>query len=217
MSTETPTVLDTCPVCGKKDIVAVCEVVVEYTVENCGRNDRQQDWERGDIDDDTSQPKYFRCDGCDTEFYEFQMEGGFLVGLTVPEPEEPKPISEAEFRAWLTERVTRFADWNDGDIDDESLDCGDMWRQMEDGGELDEIGVRCVRDYAEQTMYFSGMDASGERWIIGSAYELGIEGETVWLNPLCNLQWGPSLVQTLTQAAARMRQRATELESLLTV
>lgn len=198
--------IDTCPKCGERTLVAECNVVVDYAIENDGEG--TQDWRRQEVDDDTSEATVIRCTSCETEFRLFELdEEGFLIGLTTP-------LSDPEFRQWLTERVTRFAEENGGDVDDESLDCGDMWREMEDGGELDEIGVRCAWDYETQTMYFSGVDASGERWIIGSAYELGIEEETVWLNPLCNLQWGEGLRDRVRDAAVRMHQRAALLSSL---
>jgi len=209
-----PEVLDTCPVCGEKDLVAVCNVIVDYTVTN---EDGGQDWHREEVDDDTSDPLYFRCGSCKTEFHQFQMEDGYLVGLTVPEPKEPvPPITDPEFRQWLAARMARYFDVEEDDpaFDDESLDCGDMWREIESGEELAEIGVTCASDHETQTMYFAGKDAQGERWLIGSKYELGIEEETIWLNPLCNILWGPTLVKTLAQAAARMKRRAAELEAL---
>ena len=211
-------VLDTCPVCDEQDLVAVCEVIVDYSVAN---EDGGQDWHREEVDDDTSEPLYFRCGSCKTEFHQFQMADGYLVGLTVPEPEDPKPITDPEFREWLTARVARFAEEQGDDVgaslDDESYDCGEMWTQIESGGELDEIGVTCAWDHENHTMYFAGKDAEGNRWLIGSAYEIGIEGETIWLNPLCNLTWGPTLGQTVAQAVARTKRRADELASLLTV
>ncbi|MFA7152707.1 MAG: hypothetical protein WC072_02835 [Methanoregulaceae archaeon] len=213
-------VLETCPVCGEQDLVAVCEVIVEYSVENTPGGD-EQSWDRMDVDDDTSEPQYFRCDSCKTEFHQFTVEGGYLRSLTVPEPEEPKPITDPEFREWLTARVARFAEEQGDDVedalDDEFYDCGEMWTQIESGGELDEIGVTCAWDHEAQMMYFAGKDAEGNRWLIGSAYEIGIEEETIWLNPLITLVWGPTLGQTVAQAVARTKRRAAELEALLTV
>ncbi|MFA7152697.1 MAG: hypothetical protein WC072_02785 [Methanoregulaceae archaeon] len=204
---DAPDLIDACPKCGERTLVAECNVVVDYAIENDGEG--TQDWNRQEIDDDSSEAYLIRCTSCQTEFWLFELdEERLLVGLT-------SPISDSEFRAWLTQRVNRFVEENGGDIDDESLDCGDMWREMEDGGELDEIGVIRAWDRDARMMYFSGRDASGEVWVIGSAYELGIEQETVWLNPLYNLQWGEGLVERVRQAAEKLHRQADELGGMV--
>ena len=43
--------LDVCPTCGERDLIAVCNVVVEYAIANEGEND--QDWSPREVDDDT--------------------------------------------------------------------------------------------------------------------------------------------------------------------
>ena len=70
--------IEICPNCGAPDLVAVCNVVVEYAILNDGYGG--QDWERSEIDDDTSNPTHFCCNSCEKEFHEFELdEYGYLV------------------------------------------------------------------------------------------------------------------------------------------
>lgn len=72
--------VDTCPACGERDLIAVCSVVVEYAIANEGEAD--QEWSRGKVDDDTSEVRSVRCDGCGTEFERFTLdERGYLTGV----------------------------------------------------------------------------------------------------------------------------------------
>jgi hypothetical protein len=79
-------VIDVCPACGEQSLVAVCQVVVEYTITNDGEGG--QDWERSGsdaIDDDSSDVVCIRCESCGGEWNycdgTVHMESGHLVGL----------------------------------------------------------------------------------------------------------------------------------------
>ena len=76
--------LDTCPVCGEESLVAVCSVIVSYSVTNDGADG--QDWERDEVDDDSSNPISFRCRECDAHFPKFELtKDGYLESLGPPE------------------------------------------------------------------------------------------------------------------------------------
>jgi hypothetical protein len=71
--------LDTCPTCGERDLIAVCNVVAEYAIANEGGG---QSWDRRDVDDETSEPTSFRCGSCGSEFSDFELDDdGYLTSL----------------------------------------------------------------------------------------------------------------------------------------
>ena len=77
---------NTCPDCGSDTIIAVCTVDVEYMVEDDGEGG--QDWVRYDVDDDTSDPSYFRCRSCGKEWNTFELTddgNGYLKSLGEPD------------------------------------------------------------------------------------------------------------------------------------
>jgi len=96
-------------------------------------------------------------------------------------------MSEQEFLDWLKGRVTNFVSERSRDEDDGEMDCGDLWRKMEDGGDLDAIGVEVDMDLDAQSLTFSGDDGEGGRWTVETFCEEGVYGETIWPNPLTDL------------------------------
>lgn len=79
--------IDTCPHCGESTLIALCTVIVEYSITNDGEAD--QDWSRQDIDDDTSVPQSVRCESCGAEFGNLTLdERGYLVGLSLMATQE---------------------------------------------------------------------------------------------------------------------------------
>ena len=77
-----------CPICGEDSIIAVCKVDVEYEVNDDGEGG--QDWRRVYVDDDTSDPSYFRCDSCRKEWHSFELTddgNAYLLSLWEPDTE----------------------------------------------------------------------------------------------------------------------------------
>ena len=74
--------IDKCPLCNG-DLIAVCNVVVEYIIHN-EPDGESQDWERDNVDDDNSEILSIKCDDCGHEWFGSKVElddEGFLVGL----------------------------------------------------------------------------------------------------------------------------------------
>ena len=82
------TPIDLCPECGEQDLVAICNTIVEYDIVNDG--DEGQDWEKSEVDDDSSDVISIKCESCGEEWFdgEFTLDrNGFLVELA-PKTEE---------------------------------------------------------------------------------------------------------------------------------
>lgn len=73
----------TCPKCGTSNcLFARADTPVHYNI----TGETEQDWERGEIYDDLSEPYNIYCSECDTEWDEgkFRLDNhGFLVALAV--------------------------------------------------------------------------------------------------------------------------------------
>jgi len=205
--------LDTCPTCGERDLIAVCNVVVEYAIANEGEND--QDWSRREVDDDTSETRYVRCDSCGAEFQRFALdEQGYLVGL---EPSPTQAASEADAMTaeglgeWLAAAVDDWCRAEGLGPDGEGEDLGDMYRHLEESDAWDAIGVTLVPAYEERVLYLVGPEAS---WLATTGIELGMEGETIWFDPLGNLRLDVPM-DDLVKHGEQLRRRADEVAALL--
>jgi len=204
---------DACPSCGEHAIVAVCAVIVEYAVANEGEAD--QDWSRREVDDDTSEPTHFRCDSCGEEFHRFALDAqGYLVRLG-PSPTQAAPDADAMtaegFRAWLTSTVAAWCRGQGLTPGGEGLDCGDLYRALDDADAFGAIGVTLVPAYEEGVLFVVG---PGAAWLATTGIELGIEGETVWFDPLTNLRLDVPL-EDLVRFGEGLRRRADEVADLL--
>ena len=181
--------LDECPRCECRGLIAVCSVTVEYGVTNDGEGG--QDWSRREVDDDDSLPSRFRCGNCGAEFTQFTLDGdGHLVSLeSTPNDARPEATGEAmtaeQFGAWLTTRVDDWSRANGLTPHGEGEDLGDLYRDLEDTGAFEEAGVVVLADPIEQFMYFVG---PGRSWVASTPYESGAELETVWWDPVSHLR-----------------------------
>ena len=133
--------------------------------------------ETGELD--KSQP--FRC-------YDGAL--GRVVSRWDPIAERWQEVSGSadEFKEWLRERMSDFFGVTEDDsaFKDESIDLGDMWREIEDEDELMDVGVKTVCDHEVHEFFFSGGE-EGKRWVLSSRFELGRDGEKVWPNPIFNM------------------------------
>lgn len=78
---DEPELINSCPECGANDLVAVCQVFVDYSISDDGAGG--QEWIREDVDDDSSQPVNFRCTSCQTFFENFELDSnGYLIALS---------------------------------------------------------------------------------------------------------------------------------------
>jgi len=205
--------LDVCPTCGERDLIAVCRTTAEYAIVNDGEAD--QDWSRREVDDDTSEPKLFRCDSCGAEFRRFSLDGsGYLVGLgpTLTQAAHDGHAMTAEgFREWLNATV---ADWcrEEGlTPNGEGENLGDLYRHLDETDSFTAIGVTLVPAYDEQTLHIVGPEAS---WLATTGIELGAEGETIWFDPLGNLRLDVPM-DDLVKHGEQLRRRADEVAALL--
>lgn len=108
------------------------------------------------------------------------------------------------FVQWLIVQVGGWCDEHGLTPGGEGEDLGDLYRHIEDTGALDEIGVTVLDDPTEQVLYFVGPHAS---WIATTPYELGIERETIWPDPLTHLRTDVP-ADELHRADWRLRDRA---------
>jgi hypothetical protein len=181
--------LDECPRCECRGLIAVCSVTVEYGVTNDGEGG--QDWSRREVDDDDSLPSRFRCGNCGAEFTQFTLDGdGHLVSLESTASDARSgstggAMTAEQFRDWLTTRVDDWSHANGLAPHGEGEDLGDLFRHLEDMGAFEEIGVTVLADPIEQAFYFVGPDRS---WVASTPYELGAELETVWWDPVSHLR-----------------------------
>ena len=205
-------VLDTCPNCQQRNLIAVCRTTVEYSVTS---ESGGQSWDRLNVDDDDSTPTSFRCGNCGAEFSEFGLdEQGYLVRLGSPTHTDTPPedsMSAEQFRDWLTNAVGDWCRRNGLPPNGEGCDLGDLYRHLEDTEAYAAIGVTLVPAYEAQTLYLVGPDAA---WLATTGIELGIESETVWHDPLSNLRLGVPMAD-LMRHGERLRRRADEVAALL--
>jgi len=204
--------LDACPTCGQRRLMAVCRTTVEYAIGNEGGG---QSWDRRWVADDDSTPTSFRCDSCGAEFRRFALDGsGYLVGLG-PSPTQAAPNADAMtaegFLQWLNATV---ADWCRAEgltPGGEGEDLGGLSRHLEETDAWDAIGVRLVPAHEDQTLFIVG---PGAVWLASTGIELGIEGETIWQDPLSNLRLDVPMAD-LVRHGERVRRRADEIAALL--
>jgi hypothetical protein len=103
--------LDTCPACGERGLIAVCRTTVEYTITNEGD---EQSWDRREVDDDDSTPTSFRCDNCRAQFSDFTLDrSGYLVSLGSANAASPavtpeEAMTAAQFESWLIVQVNNW-------------------------------------------------------------------------------------------------------------
>jgi len=67
----------------------------------------------------------------------------------------------------------------------EGENLGGCFRELDDANLFEEFGVKVILAYSEQLMYFVDPE---EKWVFTTGFELGIEGETIWFDPLTNLR-----------------------------
>ena len=205
-------VLDTCPSCQQRNLIAICRTTVEYAI---GNEPGGQSWDRREVDDDDSTPTSFRCGDCGAEFSEFGLDGnGFLVRLGSPTHTDTPPedsMSAEQFRDWLTNAVGDWCRRNGLTPEGEGVNLGDLYRHLEDTEAYAAIGVTLVPAYEAQTLYLVGPDAA---WLATTGIELGIESETVWQDPLRNLRLDVPMAD-LARYEDGLRRRADEVAALL--
>ena len=109
-----------------------------------------------------------------------------------------------EFVRWLTDQVDAWCNERGLPPGGGGEDLGDLYRHIEDTGALDESGVTVLDDPTEKVLYFVGPHAS---WIAVTPYELGIEQETIWFDPLTHLRTDVA-ADDLHRADWRLRDRA---------
>ena len=115
------------------------------------------------------------------------------------------------FTEWLTARVDEWCDDHGLTPHGEGCDLGDLYRELEATDAFSEIGVTLIPAYDEQTLYIVGAGAS---WLATTGIELGIEGGTIWHDPLSNLRLDVPLSE-LHDYRDRLRQQADEMTALL--
>ena len=100
--------LDRCPACGDKSLVAVCTVTAEYAIANDGED--AQDWLRREVYDDTSEARSVRCEACGAEYADVRLDDrGYLIGLAV----HPDDQEAAEVEWWFA--AVAYGDRDQGD------------------------------------------------------------------------------------------------------
>ena len=209
--------LDACPECGRKSLIAVCSVIVEYDVHSDSQT--TQEWARGEVDDESSRPLRFRCGNmeCRAEFPTFTLNShGDLVALGPATGEcalapPAGAMTAAQFESWLIVTVGNWCQEQGLTPEGEGVDCGDLYRELESASACDVLGVTLIPAYDEQTLFLVGPNAS---WLAATGIELGIESETIWHDPLSNLRLDVP-VDELKQHRDRLRRSADEITALL--
>ncbi len=75
-----PLPVDTCSQCGAQSLIAVCEMIVDYTIANIQGN--HQEWMRRNVEDDTANLLYVWCEQCWAMFPAPTLDGeGSIVDL----------------------------------------------------------------------------------------------------------------------------------------
>ena len=207
--------IDACPACGAAGLLAICRTVVEYAIANDGDGD--QDWSRGEVDDDSSVPTAFRCGSCGVEFRDFTLDDrGYLISLGPGDPggHVTAPAAEMDARClrdWLAGRVARWCRENGLPSDGDGCDLGDLYRELDSCNALAALGVTPIPAYDEGVLYIVG---PGAAWIAATGIGLGTDGQTVWHDPLANLRLDvpPDRMRGLRD---RLRRTADEITGIL--
>ena len=79
--------LDTCPVCQKKGLIACCWVEAVFVLSN-DDDEQQQNWEISSVEEDTAHPTCFKCEACSTEWQKFTVDTVDLCLVELGDPEE---------------------------------------------------------------------------------------------------------------------------------
>jgi hypothetical protein len=124
---------------------------------------------------------------------------------------DERALTAQQFEADLIVAVNDWCRDNGLTPEGEGVECGDLYRHLEDTGWFDEEGVTLVPAYDEQTLFIVGPNAS---WLATTGIETGIEGESLWQDPLRNLRLNVPM-DDLRGHLARLRRRVAEITALL--
>lgn len=151
---------------------------------------------------------------------DFDMTGGDLwthrETFSDPDADEAPPATALEITAeqfvdWLTGRVDEWCREKGLTPHGEGEDLGDLYRELDADAAFTEIGVTLIPAHDEQTLFVVGAGAS---WLATTGIELGIESETIWLDPLGNLRLDVPLSE-LSDYRDRLRRVVDEITTVL--
>lgn len=151
----------------------------------------------------------------------FSMRGGqlFWHDPTFPEPDTgsrdvPRPqemVTAEAFRTWLGCEVEWWCQREGLAPHGEGENLGDLYREFDVADVFARMGVTAIPAYEDHILYLIGPDAG---WIASTRIDLGVEYESVWVDPLASLRLDVPPAELLAYRD-RLRRTADEISALL--